>query len=376
MRHHVFLVPGFFGFANLGDLKYFGHVADVLHLAFARQGIDAQVHHVPTLPTSSVRKRAQRLLQTMAARADGDGPIHLVGHSSGGLDARLLVAAGASLTDTDDCDALIARVKSVVTVATPHAGTPVVGLFLTAVGPRLLQLLSLATIYILRYGKLPISALVPMIGVIVRMDDATGADALNQLYDELLADFGADRQHAIRAFFAEVSADQQLIGQLLPDHMKTFNGLARDQPGVRYGCVLAKAQRPGVRSTLAAGLSGYAQSSHALYAALWNMAARLPYDQAPLPSFAQIQAMRRVWGEVPELKDSDGLVPVLAQLHGEVVAAVSADHHDVIGHFDDTLHDPPHFDWLTSGSGFRRAQFEQLWTAIAEWLVAEPASRT
>ena len=199
--------------SHLGDLKYFGHVADVLHVEFARLGVDVQVHHVPTLPTSAVRKRAQRLLQTMAARADGDGPIHLIGHSSGGLDARLLVAAGASLSDEQNHDALIARVRTVATVASPHAGTPVVGAFLTAVGPRLLQLLSLATIYILRYGKLPLGAVVPMLGVLVRLDDAGGTDALNQLYDELLSDFSADRQHAIRTFFAEVSTDQQLIGQ-------------------------------------------------------------------------------------------------------------------------------------------------------------------
>jgi len=28
--HHVVLVPGFFGFANLGDFAYFGHVRELL----------------------------------------------------------------------------------------------------------------------------------------------------------------------------------------------------------------------------------------------------------------------------------------------------------------------------------------------------------
>jgi len=27
-RQHVWLVPGFFGFANLGDFAYFGHVRE------------------------------------------------------------------------------------------------------------------------------------------------------------------------------------------------------------------------------------------------------------------------------------------------------------------------------------------------------------
>lgn len=45
------------------------------------------------------------------------------------------------------------------------------------------------------------------------------------------------------------------------------------------------------------------------------------------------------------------------------------DHLDVLGHFlDDRLEEPPesrHYDWLTSGSGFRRPHFEVLMDAIA-----------
>ena len=52
-RHNVYLVPGFFGFANLGDLKYFAHVHDVLQANFASLGIEANVHHVRTWPTAS-----------------------------------------------------------------------------------------------------------------------------------------------------------------------------------------------------------------------------------------------------------------------------------------------------------------------------------
>jgi triacylglycerol lipase len=367
-RHHVYLVPGFFGFANLGDLKYFGHATEVLQNQFARLDLDVAIHSVRTSPTASVKKRAIRLLETMIATADGDGPIHLVGHSSGGLDARLLVTAGASLTDELPAHEYASRVRSVVTVATPHHGTPLVNVFLTLLGPRLLQLLSLATMYVLRYGRLPLGVLVRMGGILVRMDNATGTDALDQLYDELLRDFSDERRHAIRDFFAEVGEDQSLLNQLLPAGMDVFNACTRDQAEVRYGCVLARARAPGVGSTLAAGLSGYAQASHALYAAMYNLSARTPHDRAPMPSWEQIQAMRARWGDVPDLRANDGIVPTLSQLHGEVIAAVRADHHDVIGHFDDTEHDPPHYDWLTSGSGFKRREFEALWACIADWI--------
>jgi hypothetical protein len=31
---------------------------------------------------------------------------------------------------------------------------------------------------------------------------------------------------------------------------------------------------------------------------------------------------------------------------------------------------PPHRDWITTQSGFDRAQFEALWTAVAAYVVA------
>ena len=52
MIHHAYLVPGFFGFANLGDLKYFGHVREFLLAAFARRGLALHIDVVATRPTA------------------------------------------------------------------------------------------------------------------------------------------------------------------------------------------------------------------------------------------------------------------------------------------------------------------------------------
>ena len=60
-------------------------------------------------------------------------------------------------------------------------------------------------------------------------------------------------------------------------------------------------------------------------------------------------------------------MPTLSQLHGELVAAVWADHHDVIGHFHEPTHVPPHCDWLASGTGFGRVQFEETWQDVASF---------
>lgn len=368
MRHHIYLIPGFFGFSNFGDLKYFAHVTEVLEGALRTRGVEVAVHYVRTLPTASVRRRSQRLLEVMHETAHGEGPIHLIGHSSGGLDARLVAATGASLTDTWSASDLVARVRSVVTVVTPHRGTPLAPLFDTILGARLLQILSLATIYVLRYGKLPLSALVSLGGVLVRLDNSGGQDALDQVYDQLLADFSDERQRAIRQFFREMGQDTSLIRELLPSRIEVFNATTRDAPDVRYGCVIARGKGPGITSTLSAGLSAYAQASHAFYAGLYTLASRTRPDRVVMPDWPQSQVIKAAWQELPDVRANDGIVPTLSQVWGEVICAVNADHHDVIGHFDDPNYVPPHYDWLTSGSGFKRRDFELLWASVADWL--------
>src|SRR5262249_57087080 len=94
----VYLVPGFFGFANLGELRYFGHVRDFLPAACAAHGVPVVIHDVRTHPTASLRRRALRVLETMAATLPpGTADVHLIGHSSGGLDVPLLVRPEARL---------------------------------------------------------------------------------------------------------------------------------------------------------------------------------------------------------------------------------------------------------------------------------------
>lgn len=83
-RHLIFLVPGFFGFARLGDLMYFHYVQQALEAEWARHGLQVTVVPVETHPTASILRRAQRLLDTILAsdweQADA---IHLLGHSTG-----------------------------------------------------------------------------------------------------------------------------------------------------------------------------------------------------------------------------------------------------------------------------------------------------
>src|SRR3954452_2777798 len=65
-------------------------------------------------PTAGVARRAEDL-RRFIRREVPSGPVHLVGHSMGGLDARYLVSR-LGMHD---------RVLSVTTVGTPHRGSPV-----------------------------------------------------------------------------------------------------------------------------------------------------------------------------------------------------------------------------------------------------------
>jgi triacylglycerol esterase/lipase EstA (alpha/beta hydrolase family) len=197
----VFLIPGFLGIETLGDVTYFVHAQEALTRQLLALGVDARVHAVGTYATASMRKRTLRLCATIAEVAGGDdAPIHLVGHSTGGLDARLLCVPGvrlgdaqlgdAQLGDTTDVEAVASRVRSIVTLAAPHRGTPLATFFTTRLGAELLRLLSLGTTYLLRFGRLPLSVVVRMTALFVRLHAHVGRlenSVATQMFDHPIA---------------------------------------------------------------------------------------------------------------------------------------------------------------------------------------------
>jgi triacylglycerol lipase len=370
--HHIYLVPGFFGFANLGDVAYFGHVRDFLAAVCAEGKIDARLHVVRPPPTASLTRRATRLLETMANTAGADdGPIHLIGHSSGGLDARLLMTPGTQLPTAFSAEAYARRVRSVVCVSTPHRGTYLASFFNSLLGQKVLEVLSLSTMYVLRAGAFPFSILARLAGVFTRLDDiAFNSPLLDQLQAEILSDFTEERRSAISQFLAEVSLDQSLMLQLAPEGMDLFNVSAPDRPGVRYASVVTRARPPSLGTRLSAGLSPSAHATHSLYDALYRIAAQMPMER--MNNIAESCRLSLVsgYGACPTSEDNDGIVPTLSQPWGEVLFCASADHLDAIGHFNGPDHLPPHFDWITTGTHFQRRDFETLWRKVANYLLA------
>ncbi len=362
------LVPGFFGFANLGDFAYFGHVKDLLTEIGPGLGLDGRVTVVRTEPTASLPRRATLLCESISQLLDeADGEVSVIGHSSGGLDARLLVTPGVALPTPEDVERCARSVSAVVTVSAPHHGTPLAQLFSSMLGQQLLSVLSLATIHTLRSGRIPMSAALRLARLLRRPGSRPGG-VLDQLFLELLGDFSASRRRAMEQFFADVRSDQGLVAQLAPAGMELFNASTQDRPGVRYGCVVTRARAPGLRSLVKAGLDGYAQATHAVFVALYRFASGTPQNWLPRLTIEHAAVLRRAYGRIPDPGANDGIVPTLSQIWGDLITAVWADHHDVIGHFHQPTHVPPHFDWVASGTGFDRPHFEAVWRSVAAWV--------
>jgi hypothetical protein len=367
--HHIYLIPGFFGFVNFGELIYFTHVREYLQKALETRGMRTVVHRLKAPPTASLRRRATVLCDAIREHDTEGEPIHLIGHSTGGLDARLFVTPSANL-GIEGHNQLASHVLSVLTIATPHYGTPLASLFSSMLGQHWLKLLSVATVFILREGRIPAAVLARFGAAVARLRVQSGPSVkiFDHLCDELIEKLPAGERGELHDFFTDVGKDQALLPQLAPEAMDLFNIMAGDRPGVRYGSVVTRAQPPVLGHRWSLGFRMTDQVTYSLYSFLAGRVA--DFDEAFWPALPpdRADALRRAYGGMPRAGDGDGIVPTWSQIWGEVVHAASADHLDVIGHFDDRAHRPPHHDWIVSGSEFTREDFDRLWSDAADFI--------
>ena len=79
-----------------------------------------------------------------------------MGHSTGGLDARLL-ASPACISRSIGTLRWMPRLASVTTLNTPHFGTPLASFFATVSGQRMLYAISALTVIALTLGGPPLA---------------------------------------------------------------------------------------------------------------------------------------------------------------------------------------------------------------------------
>lgn len=363
----VLLVPGIFGFGAFGPrgrplVEYWARVEEALRRACGAS-LRFAVHEPP--PAGSLTERVAslhvKLSEVLETGLDGRavGRLHLVGHSTGGLDARLALSPGYAwpgLPEGDVRRTLLARVGTLVTLSAPFHGTPLAARL--ALGTRLLPALYFASILATR-GRLRLAGQLATLFAGVKRLLLGGVTPTDELIARL-ADVDDHTARDIRRFLVHVADDHALVRELAPGAMsaletKLSGGRAL---GVKSFVTVSPPPRLGPADALyALG----APLQRALYDFCWAATA-----SAGAPEGARLPAGPWLGGAQTPIgwRSSDGVVPCWSQtLSGEAAGLVEADHLDVIGHYESAG-----ATFLRSGSRFDDARFFALWRAIGESL--------
>ena len=373
-----------FGFGRLGSYNYFAHVERELAKRFADAGHEMVSHVIEDLPTASIRRRATRLAETIASTGT-EGEIHLLGHSTGGIDARVVASPATRSLDPETL-AWLPRLRSVTTMNTPHLGTPLASFFATSNGQRALAALSVFTMTGLALGTRPLAAASVLLGFLRDRDRNFLFELriLDRSVESMVGLVDDARSPAVREFLSAISDDQGSMLQLSPESMDLVAAGLEDRPGVAYQCTASMSPTPKPRRWLETLGHPWQAISLSLFYALHRVTAD-PDERYPCAGLrntiawagdATETALTRALSTSPALEANDGVVPIRSQLWGTLVWAGLADHLDVLGHYHDDR-DPEtvpaelrHVDWLTSGSSFRQPAFASLMDAIAHGMIS------
>ncbi|KAK3906728.1 Alpha/Beta hydrolase protein [Staphylotrichum tortipilum] len=128
-KHPVVLAHGLLGFAELRPAA--SYLPTISYWRGIKEALSANRTEVITAsvpPSGSIEARASKLAEDIEAQAQGRS-VNIVAHSMGGLDARHMIShlrpAGVD-------------VKSLVTIATPHHGSPFADYLIDGIGPHYL----------------------------------------------------------------------------------------------------------------------------------------------------------------------------------------------------------------------------------------------
>jgi hypothetical protein len=291
--------------------------------------------------------------------------LYFIGHSTGGLDMRMLLTPGVTISRGDTEERIAGLTRSAISVATPHHGTPLANQFLTVQGQTLLLVASaLATS---GQGRGTILAAAKAIAMVARLDDWLGRKEgpLDRLADGLLRKIRFDRKDPVWRYLGEIERDQGAVLQLTPEGIELFDAAVADRQSIDYGCVVAGVPKPRERLLAKEMLDPEYLALRTLFRLLHGLTSRPhPRYPYPAPTAANQRLLERALGFEVTSAVNDGIVPTLSQLHGRMLHVARGDHLDVVGHY--TLAAGGRTaDWLPSGAGFTPEDFEATWDAVA-----------
>ena len=390
----VFLVPGFLGFQQLGDLPYFIDVADVLCKELEARGVQAKLHAVDLrAPAGSLRLRTAYLAKEVATKHSPEAKsVHFIGHSTGGLDIRLLLSpdstvesgedlmAGGILDEQDQLDAdemqnlrdALEKTRSAVSVATPHRGTPIANAAMRVAFDRLLR----GT-----HDVLDGPTAVKLLAAGLRVAKGATSIITPYLYKDsflrwIVAKVLSKPPESLIEYIQQAGADVGALRNLTQEGMDVADALLVDRPSVHYGSIITGTQEPGYMINT---WDVFLITSTLLFWAAWYLVARknpdYPYAGKDDALFKRYDADRRAGLDVGELDigdwSSDGIVPTRSQAYGEILGVFASDHLDCVGHYPHTQADDTEVPgWVRSGAEFNDARFGLLWSRVGDFIAS------
>jgi hypothetical protein len=359
----VALVPGFLGFARFGGFYYFADrlIAVIRGVMEEALGRPVPVVPVTTLPTDGLADRQQELLGNLFEVCDKVGDverIHLIGHSTGGVDAQLLACTTSFAGDPWDADdgAVLEKIRSVVTISAPHFGT------------------GLAESRLARWGENPLlhpTALLPELRTLVNLALLVPRDLA------ATAGLGLAAPNDVLRFMWQVAQNRELIRDLRPEAMQEVRARLTHDPRIALTCFVTgtSPRDDGDRPS-----DPFFRDLHGLTEGPPSVAAEVEGCGRLLRDLLEARpdlVIRRDGARMPDFSPglNDGVVNSLRQLvhpdrADEVGGFVVADHADVLGHYDrqDALVEGRSYNagLFHSGAGFGDDQFFALYRRVGQ----------
>lgn len=402
-RHHVLLVPGFGGFDLLGPLHYYQGVVEYLRSG-GEGGPTLSVHFFPNLPTASVPTRAAMLARWIGKRVHrgtirveedpaASDRLHLVGHSTGGLDIRCLVSMlhRGRVADLFDFSAaprrdalsreLLGAIETAQFLSTPHRGSTLArraretlplprwlasGLFgaVRHLGPAGARAsgVALGAAHGAGGPKDWVAAAADALSACHAGGRSTEAAAARRTYYDILHWLDEMRSEAgvltSLTLAAEVPWGEAVRAPSPAEELGWYD----DDRGIRARSIVTFAPvRRGDRASL------YALLDRALRPAPSSASGPTSTLRLLLEPSARVTL-----GE----NDHDGIVGSLSMIwpdEGRSVA-LCGDHADVLGHYETS--GPRGYDLLPSGAAFATSHFQGLWLEVRRFIVDPPGRQT
>lgn len=392
MTSHLVLVPGFGGFDALGSLRYYHGVTEVLQ---TRDG-GCPIHYFPNFPTASVQTRAQSLQVWLSELKERRviGPeddIHMVGHSTGGLDLRqLLINLRRQQEDNNSngSSQLLRQLRTVQFISTPHRGTALAHrlgnafpkvlasrLFLRIVyeGARSMRCVGLGSLGRVLRPLSPRQNAANWIDAII--DTLEGCNSLDQGLPRALA---RATYFDLLRWLLHMASDLTVITDLDPEPSSgsTLSPAHAESDELKNEVSFINKHQIRVRSIVT-----FAPPSKSFPPTLFRILHALTASNPP-QRLCRTHTIRELLApkELRKLScaDNDGIVNCVSQVWPDEAHSylIQGDHADVMGHFkaqrlqpqarfpDTTFHQ---YDLLNSPADFDRRRFIRLWKDVCRF---------